>query len=174
MPPRLASPPKAALLSLALFAWAPAAFGLENQWRAGVDLLGGALSGPNDGQLGVGGGAHLAYGVNDWLNLELSLSGTRHLEGGPSIFGATAAAYYTIDVIEWIPYLGLFAGGYRFTGDEPSTSLGGGLALGLDYQFDRNYSVGIQGRLHEVFAPDPFGATAYGTLALRAEYVWGF
>lgn len=122
--------------------------------------------------MGVGGGAHITYGVNDWLNLEAAFSATRHFEGGPTIIGGTAAAYYTIDVIEWIPYLGVFAGGYRFASDAPS--FGAGLALGLDYQFDRNYSVGVQGRLNEIFAPDPLGATTYGTLALRAEYVWGF
>lgn len=174
MPPRLAPISSSTFLALSLLATASPAIALEHQWRAGIDALAGSLSTPTEGHRGVGGGAHVAYGVNDWLNVELAVSATRHFGPGPTVLGATGAAYYTIDVIEWIPYFGLFAGGYRFTGESPSTSFGGGLALGLDYQFHQSFSVGAQARLHEIFAPDPFGTTTYGTLALRAEYIWGF
>lgn len=163
-----------AIVALSLLASPSSALALERQWHVGIDAIGSSLSTPEEGHRGLGGGAHIAYGVNDWLNLELGVSGVYALQGGPSVLDATMAAYYTIDVIEWIPYFGIFAGGYRFLGDSPATSFGGGLALGLDYQFHKSFSVGAQARLHEIFAPDPFGMTTYGTLGLRAEYLWGF
>lgn len=174
MLPRLSSIGMAASLALSLIALPSTALALERQWHVGIDAIAASLSTPADGHRGLGGGAHVAYGVNDWLNLELGISAVHTLQGGPSVLDATMAAYYTIDVIEWVPYFGIFAGGYRFMGDATSTSFGGGLALGLDYQFHRSFSVGAQARLHEIFAPDPFGMTTYGTLGLRAEYLWGF
>lgn len=161
-------------VALALVAGTSPALALERQWHVGIDGLAASLSTPSDTRLGFGGGAHAAYGVNDWLNLELAFAATHHSKGGPTVLGASAAAFYTIDVIEWVPYFGIFAGAYRFSGESPSTSLGGGFALGLDYQFRRDFSVGAQARLHEVFAKSPFGTTTYGTLGLRAEYLWGF
>lgn len=172
MPPHLSSIGIAASFALSLVALPSSALALERQWHVGIDALAASLSTPADGYRGLGGGAHVAYGVNDWLNLELGFSAVHTFQGGPSVLDATMAAYYTIDVIEWIPYFGVFAGGYRFSSEAPS--FGGGLALGLDYQFHRSFSVGAQARLHEIFAPDPFGTTTYGTLALRVEYLWGF
>lgn len=170
LPPAWISGP----LVLALLGTASPALALERQWHLGLDAVAASPFAGSDGHPGFGGGAHLAYGLNDWLNLELGMAVAHHLKDGPTVLGATAAAYYTIDVIEWIPYFGIFAGGYRFAGDVPGTSLGGGLALGLDYQFHRSFSAGAQARLHEVFAKDPLGMTTYGTLALRIEYLWGF
>ena len=161
-------------LALATLIWVSPSHALERQFRLGVDATGATLSAPSGNATGFGGGAHLAYGVNDWLNLELMLAGTHHGSAGATVTSATGAAMYAVDVIEWVPYFGIFAGGYHFFGTTPSTSFGAGLALGLDYQFDPSFSVGAQLRLHEVFAPDPYGATTYGTFGLRAEYVWGF
>lgn len=164
----------AAQITLACCAFTPPALSLERQWHLGVDISGAALETPSGAHLGPGGGAHLAYGVTDWLNLELAASLSHHPKGDATVLGTSIAAYYTLDVIEWVPYAGLFAGGYQFFGDNSALAFGGGLALGLDYQFHRSFSLGVQARLHEVFAPDPFGATTYGTLGLRGEYLWGF
>lgn len=162
------------LAALAVLAFASPASALERQFRLGIDGLGATLSTPSGTTYGFGGGAHLTYGVNDWLNVEAMLAATHHPSGGHTIASATGAAFYTLDVIEWVPYFGVFAGGYQFFGDVSNTAFGAGIALGLDYQFDPSFSAGVQLRLHEVFAPDPFGTTTYGTLGLRAEYVWGF
>lgn len=160
--------------ALATLVWASPSLALERQWRLGIDAQGTTIGTPSGSRTGFGGGAHLAYGVNDWLNLELALATTHHGSDGPTVASATGAALYAIDVIEWVPYFGVFAGGYRFFGDVSSTSFGAGLALGLDYQFDPSFSVGAQLRLHEIFAPDPYGSTTFASFGLRAEYLWGF
>lgn len=171
---RFAVLPTSLVTALAMLACARPAFALERQYRLGIDGLGATLAPSSDAPYGFGGGAHLAYGLNDWLNLELQLATTHHPSGGHTVASGSVGAFYTLDVIEYVPYFGVFAGGYQFFGSDPTTAFGAGIALGLDYQFDPNFSVGLQLRFHEVFAPDPFGATTYGTLGLRAEYLWGF
>lgn len=161
-------------LALAILVWVSPSHALERQFRLGVDATGATISTPSGSRMGLGGGAHLAYGVNDWLNLELALAATHHGSDGPTVTSATGAALYALDVIEWVPYFGVFAGGYHFFGDVSSTAFGAGLALGLDYQFDPSFSIGAQLRLHEIFAPDPYGSTTFASFGLRAEYLWGF
>ncbi len=48
------------------------------------------------------------------------------------------------------------------------------IALGLDYQIERNWAIGFELRMHTIVAKDPVGTVAYGTGFLRFEYLWGF
>lgn len=169
----------APLGAIAIVACARSASALERQWHVGADAGLATLSASGSTYAGFGGGAHATYGLNDWLNLELALAGTRHATEVPgdslTLVSGTAGAFYTLDVIQWVPYFGLFGGGYRTLGASASTGFGGGLALGLDWQFRKHWSAGAQLRLHEAFFPEEsLGSVTYTTEMLRIEYVWGF
>ena len=167
-----------ALVALA----APVARAAERQWHVGVDGGYAALfSSPSAG--GVGGGAHLAYGLSDAFNAMLELDMTRHAGPGTTVWSGAAGIAYTLDVARIVPYAGLMVGGYRLTGGAvkcvegrciPSVNaLGGQIVLGLDYQLDPHWAIGAQLRMHTIFAADPVGVLTYDTTFLRAEYVWG-
>jgi hypothetical protein len=167
---------------------APAAQAYERQWRAGADA---GYAGLFDGSTasGYGAGAHLGYGLSDTFNAMLEVDGTRHATagvGGMTIWSAGAGVAYTFDVARLVPYVGLLVAGYRLDGPmcvpvadgEPycvraTHAPGFQIALGLDYQLDRNWAIGAQLRLHTIFAAEPVGLLAYETTMLRAEYVWG-
>ncbi len=139
---------------------------------------------------GFGGGAHLAYGLSDAFNALLELDVTRHPSAGTqgvTLWSGGAGVAYTLDVARAVPYGGLLVGGYRLNGELCGPSIGGEpncvpstnapglqLVLGLDYQLERNWALGVQLRMHTIFAPDPVGILAYGTTFLRVEYLWGF
>jgi hypothetical protein len=172
-------------MALAASMLAPSsAAAFERQWHVGVDA--GYAVVFDGGASGFGGGAHAAYGLSDSFNAMLELGITHHPGAavslgsgdGAKVFsletiasGALGIAY-TIDVARAVPYVGLLAGGYRL-GDLSPMSPGGQIALGLDYQLERNWAIGAQLRFHTIFNPDT-GALPYATTFLRAEYLWGF
>lgn len=160
------------------------AFAFERQWHVGVDggyaaLFEGAAS-------GFGGGAHAAYGLSDAFNAMIELDVTHHPSAsvtlGPAnaektfsldtVASGGAGLAYTIDIARAVPYVGVLAAGY-YLGELSPMSPGGQLALGLDYQLERNWAVGAQVRLHTIFTADA-GTIAYMTTFLRFEYIWGF
>jgi outer membrane protein with beta-barrel domain len=178
---------KVCLLSALLWAWlAPAreAHAFERQWHVGID--GGYAVIFDPGVSGFGGGAHAAYGISDSFNAMLELALTRHPDAAltlgtgdnaktlsvETVASGAAGIAYTIDIARAVPYVGVLAAGYRL-GDVSSFSPGGQLALGLDYQLERNWAIGAQIRLHTIFTADA-GTIAYGTTFLRLEYLWGF
>ena len=77
------------------------------------------------------------------------------------------------NVIEWVPYFGVRAGGYYF-GSEPRAPYSrrggaiGGMA-GFDYSFSRSFAVGTE-LSYDLLLPE---GGVYGAL-VRAEYRWGF
>jgi hypothetical protein len=156
----------------------------ERQWHVGVDagyaaLFEGTVS-------GFGGGAHGAYGLSDAFNAMLEFDVTHHPRAsvtlGPAnapttfsletVVSGGAGIAYTIDVARAVPYVGVLAAGY-YLGDLSPMSPGGQIALGLDYQLQRNWAIGGQVRLHTIFTADA-GTIAYMTTFLRLEYLWGF
>jgi hypothetical protein len=144
----------------------------ERQWHLGVDAGYAALF--ENGPSGFGGGAHLGYGISDAFNALLELDVTRHPSAGTTVWSGATGIAYTLDVARAVPYGGVLAGVYRLSGDLAATAPGGQLVLGLDYALERNWAVGVQVRLHTIFAADPVGTAAYLTTFLRAEYLWGF
>jgi opacity protein-like surface antigen len=172
-----------------LFLAAPAARAFERQWHAGID--GGYASLFNENSVsGFGGGLHLGYGLSDVFNALLELDVTRHPGAGTdgvTMWSGGIGVAYTLDVARAVPYGGLLLGGYRVNGQlctlspEGDPLCGGPLnapglqfVLGLDYQLERNWAIGVQLRFHTIFAADPVGVLAYGTTFLRVEYLWGF
>lgn len=175
----------AAVLAATGCALAPrTAAAFERQWHVGVDAGYAVIF--DNGASGFGGGAHAAYGLSDSFNAMLELSVTRHPGAAVTLgSGDNAKAFsletiasgalgiaYTIDVARAVPYVGVLLGGYRL-GDLSPMSPGGQIALGLDYQLERNWAIGAQLRFHTIFNPDT-GALPYATTFLRAEYLWGF
>ncbi|HMI82590.1 MAG TPA: outer membrane beta-barrel protein [Polyangiaceae bacterium] len=156
----------------------------ERQWHVGIDA--GYAMILDEGVSGFGGGAHGAYGLSDSFNAMLELAVTRQAGAAVKVAtgdvvkdfsletmaSAAAGVAYTIDVARAVPYVGVLAAGYR-VGTLSAFSPGGQLALGLDYQLERNWAVGAQIRLHTIFTADA-GTLAYATTFLRVEYLWGF
>jgi hypothetical protein len=157
----------------------------ERQWHVGFDAGYAAIF--EGGVSGYGGGGHAAYGISDSFNAMVELAGTRHPGAAitvgqgdnqkvlsmETVLSGAAGIAYTIDVARAVPYIGILAGGYRLGDVTQSLSPGGQLALGLDYQLERNWAIGAQLRLHTILTQEA-GAVAYATTFLRLEYLWGF
>ncbi|MBX3128289.1 MAG: outer membrane beta-barrel protein [Polyangiaceae bacterium] len=159
--------------------WPGAARAAEGQWHVGAGLGAATFSGTGSG-FGPALGLQGAYELTDMFDLHLELSASQH-ELAPAtstrFYGASAGAVYKVDVIEWVPYFGLYAGVYRFDGEViptplKQTELGIAVPLGLDYSFSRSFAVGVQLRYHG-FLSDPMsslGDAPYFLGLLRAEY----
>jgi|GEM_PF-360683 len=138
--------------------------------------------------VGFGGGVHYAYGLTDQFNFMA--------EGNVSVVAAnqqvdypdaprtrpaevdhvSAGVGYVIDILQWVPYVGVLASGYRLSGgtiDGSQFAAGAALAVGVDYQLSRHWSVGLAARQHFLLT-DLSTYPSYTTAQLRLEYMWGF
>ena len=149
------------------------AHAFERQWHVGVDAGYASLFGDNSAA-GYGAGGHLTYGLTDAFNALLEVDVTRQPSAHTTIASGALGVAYTLDVARLVPYGGVLAGGYKLGGDLSTTAPGVQIALGLDYAIDRSWAIGLQLRMHTIFARDPIGTVAYATTFLRFEYVWGF
>src|SRR5262245_21009746 len=99
------------LAAIALL-WSERAWCYERQWHAGASF-GYALLPGDTTTHGLVGGLHLTYGLSDAFNamLELNLSGPI---SPPDRFVASGAlgVGYVVDILQWVPYVGLLAGAY--------------------------------------------------------------
>lgn len=153
----------------------------ERQWHTGVGF-GYALGGfPGGAVSGFGGGAHLTYGVSDAFNLRLhgDVAAFDLPEPASSaiLLGGALGAEYVIDVLEWVPYVGLSAGPVTMLvqGGVPRVHLGLEVPFGLGYQLDRSFAVGIEGRYRLLLLGDRATSPTHNMLAFaRLEYAWGF
>jgi opacity protein-like surface antigen len=176
----------------------------ERQWHVGGGLGLGRFS--RGDRSGVGPVLDLgaSYGLSDQFNLlgELTLgsfavsapSPPPAMPGqppppppppGPGHYATQSAVVglaYTLDVLRWVPYGGLFVGAARVAaGEGLGGALGGdafkrvaldaGVGAGLDYQLTRELAVGAVVRYHRAFT-DPSSSLFFG--GLRAQYTWGF
>jgi hypothetical protein len=162
------------LFALSLIGREAGAF--ERQWHLGAGL---GIAAPSSGyQLGGALGLHGAYGISDVFDARLMLESSLHgLDGGDSsvtsLSRASLGLAYKLDVIEWVPYFGVRAGGYYFGSSPVAPYERGGGALGgmagCDYSFSRSAAVGVE-LSYDQLLPE---GTIFGGL-LRAEYRWGF
>lgn len=162
-----------------LLAIASRAEAFERQWHAGLDAGFAALSWNDELRSGLGGGLHAAYGLTDSYNalLEVGVSSHSVVAGQPMLVASHAALgmAYTLDVVSWVPYVGLLVGGYQLSGFELRQAeyrLGFQAALGFDFRPSRSWAVGAQLRYH-TFAQEPLQAH-YMTTFLRFEWLWGW
>jgi len=157
---------------LACLSWGRAASAFEREWHLGGGLGAAAANGY---ALGPAANLYAAYGLTDAFDLRLELAGSRSaVAGDPAyLYGGKLALVYKIDVIQWIPYLGLAGGYLRVTERVAPFTLGqptAGLVGGLDYVVSRRFALGIAGTYDYAFHP----AAGYANAFLRAEYHFGF
>ncbi len=159
------------------------ALAFEKQWHLGGGVgVGGFMAEETVGTAPVL-GLYGAYGVSDMFDVGLELNASNHDAGEAGgrawVYSVAAGAAYKLDVLQWIPYVGLLAGFYYFDGPTPvgrDADFGASLTIGLDYAISRNVAMGGQLRFH-FFSnelPSSIDDNALMTVLIRAEYRWGF
>lgn len=159
----------------------------ERQWHLGGGLGVAGVPG-SDYHVGPLVNAHLAYGLTDMFDVRLELGLSQHVLGGSPeqtqrLYGSDVAFVYKIDVIEWVPYIGLLAGYHGATQPPRAAAAGApapfhqregdvGLMLGVDYALTRSFALGAQLRYHS-FLSEPT-KTGYTAALFHAEYRWGW
>lgn len=138
--------------------------------------------------VGLGLGLHYTYGMSDQFNFMAEVNVARvaadqqqDLPTSPhtrpaDIAHASAGVGYVLDVLRFVPYFGILLGGYRLSGGTLDSALvlpGASLAVGLDYQINRHWAVGLGGRQALLFTKAST-YPSYTTVMLRLEYMWGF
>lgn len=162
---------------------------VERQHHFGLDPSLSILKVDDKSTLSVGGGlgAHYTYGINDQFNFMASLNGSRVAAnqeqdpGAPhtrpaNVGHALAGVGYVIDVLRWVPYFGVLAGGYYLSGgtlDSAVLAFGGAVQFGLDYQLSRHWAIGAAGQQHFILTKIS-DYPSYTNVMLRFEYMWGF
>jgi hypothetical protein len=175
----------------AILVAAPNAHAIERQHHLGLAPALGILSidRKSTSSVGLGGAVHYAYGLTDQLNLSVEASSVvvaadqkRDFPYSPrnrpsTVDNLSAGVAYVIDILRWVPWIGVHAGVYRLAGGEAmAESLflpGASAGVGLDYQLNRQFAIGVAGRQHFMFTKlDTY--PSYTTVLLRLEYMWGY
>jgi hypothetical protein len=156
----------------------------EHQWHIGGSFGYAVLLGGSTWN-GFGGGAHVAYGINDSFNLMGQIDVTDHPAGNWLIVSGGVGAGYVFDVLQWVPYVGLLVGPAGLISTDPSCGISTAepcrairfnveIPLGIDYQVSRSFAVGLGGRVQLLIpGPTPAPWPLIGVVA-RAEYTWGY
>ena len=178
------------LAVLAFLLFAHDAHALERQHHIGLDPSLSMLKVDDKSTVSVGAGLglHYTYGINDQFNFMAEMNVSRVAANQEQDFAdspntrpadvayASAGVGYVIDILQFVPYIGILLGGYRLSGgtlDNAMVLPGAELAVGLDYQLDRHWAIGLAGRQHLLFTKAST-YPSYTTVALRFEYMWGF
>ncbi len=178
------------MMTLAGASWPRAAEAIERQHHIGLDPSLSMLKVDDKSTMSVGAGLglHYTYGINDQFNFMAEMNVSRvaanQEQDEPSaprtrpadVAHATAGVGYVIDVLRFVPYVGLSLGAYRLSGGTLDHALvlpGAELAVGLDYQLDRHWAVGVAVRQH-LLVTRASTYPSYTTALLRFEYMWGY
>jgi len=162
---------------------------LERQHHLGLDPSLAMLKVDDKSSMSVGAGlgAHYTYDINDQFEVMAEVNMSRVAADQQQDFPesphtrpadvayATAGVGYVIDVLQFVPYLGVLVGGYRLSGGTLDAALllpGAEGAVGLDYPLGRHFAIGLAGRQHFLLTKTSTYPT-YTTVMLRLEYVWG-
>lgn len=182
LPPRWMKGALCGLLGLAAWLCPERAHAFEGQWHLGAGL--GVLSPTSTYKMGGALALHGAYGISDVFDARLTLTSSlvepkesagdeTNDSSKATLSLATLGLAYKLDVIEWVPYFGVRAGGYYFGASPLGVYSKGGGAIGgmagFDYSFSRSFAVGAE-LSYDLLLPE---GGVYGALA-RAEYRWGF
>jgi hypothetical protein len=178
------------VLVAALCASPREALAIERQHHLGLDPTLALLKVDDKSSMstGFGIGAHYTYGLSDQFNFMAELNASFMTSGekldAPTtprtrptqVEHALVGLGYVIDVLRWVPYFGLLAGGYRLAGgtlDDQLFIVGGAVQLGLDYQLSRQWAIGAAAQQHFLFS-QLSTYPSYTTVMLRLEYMWGY
>lgn len=163
---------------------------IERQHHLGLAPALGVLKidGKSTTSTGIGGALHYTYGLSDQWNLSVQASSVvvaadqkQDLPGSPRNRPATVdhgaiGIGYVLDILRWVPYVEVHGGVYRLAGGTLNESLflpGLAAGVGIDYQLNRQFAIGVAGRQHfMVTKMDTY--PSYTTVLLRFEYMWGY
>ena len=158
---------------------ASSAGAVESEHHLGIDVGANALVlGGVGSDTGLTVGAHWTYGLTDQFDLMVEGAWSVEAFGGHagSVANADAGVSYVLDVLQWVPYIGVLVGGYELWGSEiggPKLLPGGVLALGLDYRISRALAVGVSVREHMLLTEiSTYPSFVQGVA--RLEYTWGW
>ncbi len=175
---------KTLALAAALLLVASPADAAKDVKRVGVQAGFAGLS--SEGSFaGYGGALFLGWAITDALTLGVNATASSNQvtkRGGRSLVMSQAVGItYALDIIQIVPYAGIYAGIYEFTGgglEKTQLKGGGQLALGVDYVHSRDLTFGLELRAHALpgeFLSSPTNPTPfYATTFLKAEYTWGW
>lgn len=164
-----------ALAAAASLAVSRPATAFEREWHAGGKLGGAVLK---DAPLGAAVNLHGAYGLSDMFDAVIEVTASRHgWSGGTDVLSVTGGLAYKIDVLEWVPYVGLLGGYYHWAGTpgpsgEHGPAFGAAISAGVDYLVSRELVFGVDLRAHTSFEDGL--SFPYYTGLLGAEYRWGW
>ncbi len=188
---RLALPALLAFVAFVAVSAAPGeARAIERQHHFGLDPSLSLLKVDDKPTLstGFGIGAHYTYGIDDQFNFMAEANGSivaaDQKQDTPTsphtrpaqVMHALVGIGYVIDVLRWVPYFGILAGGYRLSGGTLDNALyifGGAAQLGLDYQLSRQWAIGVAGQQHFLLTKMST-YPSYTNVMLRFEYMWGY
>jgi hypothetical protein len=185
MPMKSCPPTLLSAVALALVAFlAPSrATAFERQWHAGAGA-GYALLGDGGSYPGVGASLHLTYGLTDAFNALVEVDTASHPGGDLMFLGGSAGAAYVVDILQWVPYIGIAVGGYDVVllgpcggpGEQAchTGKLGASVPFGLDYMFSRSFAAGLAGKYTLLVPGAEDGPGSYFTAIVRAEFIWGY
>ncbi len=163
---------------------------VEHQHHVGLDPSLSILkvADKSTASVGVGLSVHYTYGISDQFNFMSELNASQvaasQEQDQPSsprtrpstVAHGLAGVGYVIDVLRWVPYVGVLVGGYHISGgtlDASALAFGGAVQLGLDYQLSRHWALGASGEQH-LLVTKLSRYPSYTTAMLRVEYMWGF
>jgi hypothetical protein len=154
----------------------------ERQWHAGAGFGYALLTDPGT-YPGFGGRLHLTYGLTDAFNALVEVDMASHPGGKIFALGGSAGAAYVIDILEWVPYIGLTAGAYDLIAAKTCGGPGEGschtgrfalaVPFGIDYTITRSFAIGIAGK-YALLVPAAEFPGSYFTAYARAEFIWGY
>lgn len=162
---------------------------IERQHHIGIAPTLGLLDVKEKSTLSLGGGgtAHYTYGLTDQFNLTVEGSSvfvakqeldtpTTPRNRPAVVSNLSAGVGYVIDILQWVPYIGVQTGGYVLTGGtmpDPRFVWGASVQVGVDYQISREWAVGLGGRQHFLLTKLST-YPSYTTVLFRVEYMWGY
>lgn len=171
--------------AIALVAASGTARASEGVKHVGVQAGFAGVSGSEGSFSGFGGAITGRYDFTDAWSIALNATATNNqvvAKGGRSwVFSQAAGLVYSLDVIQFVPYIGGNVGVYELTGGGlPKTDLrlGAQLVVGLDWMLTRDWTLGLEIREHVLpkdlldspSNPTPF----YTTMFVKASFAWGW
>ncbi|MCL2451176.1 MAG: hypothetical protein FWD17_19700 [Polyangiaceae bacterium] len=172
-------------LGVVVLAQAAEAEAVEREQHAGVDVGPGFFVSRNHTSTGASIAAHYTYGLTDEFDLTAEASWSLvSFTGGSDpthtrpdwLASADVGAAYVLDVIRWVPYVGVLVGATTLSGGPLGRSKvlpDAAIAIGLDYRIDRSWVVGVAGRQRMLFT-DASTYPSYTQVLARFEYTWGW
>jgi len=162
---------------LGLLAGARPALAFEREWHLGG---GAGISNGSGLTLSPALSAYAAYGLSDVFDARVELTARGYQIGqqhNPNALSAMVGVAYKLDVLQWVPWAGVYAGYLGFL-ERPRADLtfkqhdlALGLGLGLDYAFSRKFGLGVTLRFDDALGR---ASTSTFDALLRAEYRWGW